>query len=98
MSEGLNCIICEEGKISCILKPSNVWTAELCFSFPLSLAEIFWLTSLFFVPSVGLQKIIQLMISEDLDVHTNAEMMVANLAAEGTLLPVVSNRNYLEIT
>ena len=64
--------------------------AELCFSLPLSLVEISWLTSFFFIPSVGLQKIIQLMISEDLDVQTHAEKMVANLAAEGTLLPIVS--------
>lgn len=34
--------------------------------------------------SVGLQKILQLLTSEDSDVQTHAVKVVANLAAEGT--------------
>ena len=39
---------------------------------------------------VGLQKILQLLTSEDTDVQVHAVKVVANLAAEGVHLPVIS--------
>lgn len=39
-----------------------------------------------FTNAVGLPKILQLLMSEDLDVQIHAVKVVANLAAEGTLL------------
>ena len=42
---------------------------------------IYW----FFLPSVGLERILKLLSSEDIEVQMHALKMVANLAAEGNL-------------
>lgn len=77
--------ICEEGKISSVIGPNKVCLI-LLFFFPVvtsidtMIYKLFWLHN-----TVGLQKILQLLTSEDSDVQVHAVKVVANLAAEGAL-------------
>lgn len=68
--------ICEEGMTSAVIKPYIIKIYLLT-------DEQSWLTCLWFLNLVGLQKIIQLLTSEESDVQIHAVKVIANLAAEG---------------
>ena len=83
--------ICEEGKISSVIGPNKVCLI-LLFFFPVVTSIDTMIHKLFGLHNtVGLQKILQLLTSEESDVQVHAVKVVANLAAEGAPhLPIIS--------
>ena len=77
-------------KVRIIANQSTFWTnlSDFLWLLKISKFDVVWLH--FSQNSVGLQKILQLLTSEDQDVQIHAVKVVANLAAEGAFyLPVI---------